>query len=76
MLLYATVNNILVLLVEETGVPRENHQTAASQRQTLSHKVASRTPRHERDSNKQRRSFDLEACLMTTISRIALCALT
>ena len=51
MLLYATVNNILVLLVEETGVPRENHETVASQRQTLSHKVASSTPRHERDSN-------------------------
>jgi hypothetical protein len=34
-----------VLLVEETGVPRENHWPAASHRQTLSHNVASSTPR-------------------------------
>ena len=26
-----------VLLVEETGVPRENHRLVASRRQTLSH---------------------------------------
>jgi len=32
-------------LVEETGVPVENHQTAASHRQTLSHNVVSSTPR-------------------------------
>ena len=36
-----------VLLVEETGVPGENHQ------QTLSHNVVSSTPRHERGSNVQ-----------------------
>jgi hypothetical protein len=34
-------------LVEETGVPGENHQ------QTLSHNVVSSTPRHERGSNLQ-----------------------
>jgi len=34
-----------VLLVEETGVPGENHRPAVSQRQTLSHKVASSAPR-------------------------------
>jgi hypothetical protein len=28
-------------LVEETGVPGENHRSAASQRQTLSHNVVS-----------------------------------
>ena len=36
-----------VLLVEETGVPRENHQ------QTLSHNVVSSTPRLEQGSNSQ-----------------------
>jgi hypothetical protein len=37
-------------LVEETGVPGENHQPAASHRQ---YNVASSTPLHERDSNSQ-----------------------
>jgi hypothetical protein len=41
----ATFNNISViswrsvLLVEETGVPGENHRPVASHRQTLSHNV-------------------------------------
>jgi hypothetical protein len=55
----ATFNNISViswqsvLLVEETGVPRENHQPAANHWQTLSHNVVSsiQKPRHNRDSN-------------------------
>ena len=34
-----------VLLVEETGVPRENHRPAASHRQTLLHNVVLTTPR-------------------------------
>jgi hypothetical protein len=34
-----------VLLVEESGVPRENHRPAASPLLTLSHTVASSTPR-------------------------------
>jgi hypothetical protein len=38
-----------VLLVEETGVPGENHQPVVSHWQTLSHNVVSSTPRHERD---------------------------
>ena len=48
----ATFNNIsviswrTVLYVEETGVPGENYQPAASHSQTLSHNVASSTPRH------------------------------
>ena len=42
-----------VLLVEETGVPGENHRPVARQCQTLSYKVASSAPRHERDSNSQ-----------------------
>jgi len=64
MVFNATFNNISVilwrsdLLVEETGVPGENHQSAASQLQTLSHNVVSSTPRHERDSNIQRYSGD------------------
>ena len=36
-----------VLLVDETGVPGENHQPVASHWQTLSHNVVSSTPRHE-----------------------------
>jgi hypothetical protein len=48
----ATFNNIsviswrTVLYVEETGVPGENYQPAASHSQTLSHNVVSSTPRH------------------------------
>ena len=47
----ATFNNISailwrsVLLVEETGVPEENHQPVASHWQTISHNVVSSTPR-------------------------------
>jgi hypothetical protein len=36
-----------VLLLEETGVPCENHQPAASHRQTLSHNVVSSMPRSQ-----------------------------
>jgi len=35
-----------VLLVDETGIPGRNHRPNTSQWQTLSHKVASSTPRH------------------------------
>jgi len=48
----ATFNNISiiswgsVLLVEETGVPGENHWPVASHWQTLSHNVVSSTPPH------------------------------
>jgi hypothetical protein len=51
MVFNATFNNIsviswrLVLFVEETGVPEENHQPVASHGQTLSHNVVSSTPR-------------------------------
>jgi hypothetical protein len=50
MALNATYNNISVisrrsvLLVEETGVPGENHRPGASHLQTLSHNVALSTP--------------------------------
>ena len=37
MVFSATFNNISVLLVEETGGPRENHRPVASHRQTLYH---------------------------------------
>jgi hypothetical protein len=59
MALDATFNNIsviswqLVLLVVETGVPREKHRPAASHSQTLSHNVVSSTSCHERDLNSQ-----------------------
>jgi hypothetical protein len=51
MVFNVTFNNILViscwsvLLVEETGVPGENHQPVASHWQNLSHNVVSNTPR-------------------------------
>jgi len=47
MVFYATFNNISatsrrsVFLVEETGVPGENHRPVASHSQTLSHNVSS-----------------------------------
>ena len=46
-----------VLLVDETGVPRENHRPVPSYWQTLSHNVVSSTPRHERGSNSQLKSW-------------------
>ena len=54
MVFKATFNNSSViswrsLLMEETGVPEENHRPAASHLQTLSHNVVSSTPRHEWD---------------------------
>jgi hypothetical protein len=42
-----------ILLVEETRVPGENHQPAASHWQTLSHNVVSSTSLHEGGSNSQ-----------------------
>ena len=53
MVFNATFNDISViswqsvLLVEETGVPEENHRPAVSHRQVLSHNVVSSTPPHE-----------------------------
>jgi len=50
MVFNATFNNISViswqsvLMVEETGVPRENNWPVASHWQTLSHNVVSSTP--------------------------------
>jgi hypothetical protein len=50
MVFNTTFNNISViswrsvLLVEETGVPEENHRPAASHWQTLSHNVVLSTP--------------------------------
>jgi hypothetical protein len=55
----ATFNNISVIswrsafLVEETGVPGENHRPVVSHCLTLSHNIVSSTPRHERGSNSQ-----------------------
>jgi hypothetical protein len=59
MVFNATFHNISiiswrsVLLVEETGLPRENHRPVVSHWQTLLHNVVSSTPCHERDSNSQ-----------------------
>jgi hypothetical protein len=55
----ATFNNISViswrsvLLVEETGGPRENHRPVASYWQNLSHNVVLSTHRPDQDSNSQ-----------------------
>jgi len=55
----ATFNNFSViswqsvLLVEESGVPKENPRPVTSHWQTASHNVVSSTPSHERDSNSQ-----------------------
>ena len=55
MVLNATLSNISaiswrsVLMVEETGVPGENHRPVASQWQPLAHHVVSSTPRHKRN---------------------------
>jgi hypothetical protein len=40
-------------LVDETGVPGENHRPVTSHWQTLSDNVVSSTPHHERGSNSQ-----------------------
>jgi hypothetical protein len=59
MLFNATFNNISVivwcsvLLVEETGVPGENHRPVASHGQTLSHNVVSSVHHNEWGSNSQ-----------------------
>ena len=53
MVFNTTFDNISVLLVEETGVPEENHWSVAIHWQTLSHNVVLSTPRHERDSKSQ-----------------------
>jgi hypothetical protein len=42
------------LLVDETGIPKENHRPATSYWQTWSRNAESSTPRYERDSNSQR----------------------
>jgi len=58
MVFKATFNNISVilwpsvLLMEETGEPRENHRPVASHWQTLSHNVI-HAPRPDWDSNSQ-----------------------
>ena len=59
MVFNATFSNISViswrsaLLVEEAGVPGENHHPAASHWQNLSYDVVLSTPHHERNSNSQ-----------------------
>jgi len=59
MVFNATFNNISiiswwsVLLVQETGVPGENHRPVASHLQILSHNVVSSSPLHEQGSNSQ-----------------------
>jgi hypothetical protein len=40
-----------ILLVEETGVPGENHRPAAGPGQTLSHNAVSSTPHYDNALN-------------------------
>jgi len=53
MVFNVTFNNISaissVLLVEETGMPTENHRPATNHWQTLSVNVVSSTSHHQRD---------------------------
>jgi len=64
-----TFNNISVilwrpvLLLEETGVPGENHRPVASHWQTLSHNVVSSTPRHQWYSNSLKWWYNLLSTL-------------
>jgi hypothetical protein len=77
MMLSATFINISavswlsVLLVEETGVPGENHRPVASHWRTLSYNVVSSTYRHELGPNSQlkwRKSLDAQLVVnLTTI---------
>ena len=59
MVFNAIFNNMSViswrsfLLVDEIGVPGENHRPVVSHWETLVQKVVSSTPRYERDSNSQ-----------------------
>ena len=50
---FSYISRQSVLLVEETGIPGENHQPATSHIQTLSHNVVSSTSGHERGWNSQ-----------------------
>jgi hypothetical protein len=47
------ISSLSVLLVEETGVPEENHRPVASHSQTLSLSFASSSSWQHRDSNSQ-----------------------
>ena len=49
----SVISWLSVLLIEEIGVPGDNHQPAASHYQTLSHNVVSSTLRHDQDLNSQ-----------------------
>jgi hypothetical protein len=44
-------------MVKDCTLPGKKHRPVASHLQTLSHNVASSTPRHERDYNSQGRCF-------------------
>jgi BarA-like signal transduction histidine kinase len=68
MVFNATFNSIsilswwLILLVEETGVPVEKHQPAASHWQTLAHNVVLNTSCHEHYSNSQLKQHGCHQC--------------
>ena len=74
MVLNATFNNISVIswrpliLVEETRVPSENHWSAASQKQTLSHNVISSTPRLRGVQTHNRHQYEI--CLFNLGSMV------
>jgi len=41
----------VITLVEETGIPGENHRPVPNHRQALSHNAVSSTPRHQQHLN-------------------------
>jgi hypothetical protein len=43
-----------ILLVEETGVPREKYRPATNHWESISHNIVSSTPCHKPDSKSQR----------------------
>ena len=53
MVFNATINNVSVFLVDETGVLGENHRPVTSHWQTLPLNVVLSTPHHEQSSNIQ-----------------------
>jgi hypothetical protein len=83
MVLTATFNNTSisviswqsVLLVEETGVPRENHRPVASHWQTLSFNVVSSTPRHERAFAKFIEIFTYGGIYIFSVKQNVLCVI-
>ena len=64
---FSAISWWLVLLVEETRVPRENHQPATSHWQTLSHNIVLSTPHHELGSKLR----EANQCILNAKTKIS-----